>query len=94
MSFNSMQLQSRLSAFAAAGEAKRCLVAFSGGLDSTVLLHALSQVEFQSATEIVAIHIQHDLQADAAEWERHCRNVATGLSVRYESISVRVERES
>ncbi|MFI4954619.1 MAG: ATP-binding protein, partial [Gammaproteobacteria bacterium] len=43
-------------------------VAYSGGLDSTVLLHWL----WQQNLPVHAIHINHQLQAPAAEWAQHC----------------------
>jgi len=45
---------------------QRCLVAFSGGLDSTVLLHAA--VCALGAQALVAVHVHHGLQAAADPW--------------------------
>ncbi|HHQ13857.1 MAG TPA: tRNA lysidine(34) synthetase TilS [Chromatiales bacterium] len=49
-------------------------VAFSGGLDSSVLLHALSRIDHAGALR--AIHVDHGLHADASVWAEHC--VQTG----------------
>jgi tRNA(Ile)-lysidine synthase len=46
-------------------------VGFSGGLDSTVLLHALLQHQSDLPT-IKAIHINHGLSVNASAWEAHC----------------------
>lgn len=43
----------------------RVLVAYSGGLDSTVLLHALAQ---RGVRKLVAVHVHHGLQAAADGW--------------------------
>ena len=43
MAFTANRLMDRLSAMAADTAPSRVLVAFSGGMDSTVLLHALEQ---------------------------------------------------
>ncbi len=75
-----------------AGPANRYVVAFSGGLDSTVLLHALSGLETDA--EIVAIHVDHALQEDSAAWEHHCRQFAASLGIEFRSIRVRVQLES
>ncbi len=48
------------------------LVAFSGGLDSTALLH-LAHRAWPGAVE--AMHINHGLQAAASVFEAHCRGV-------------------
>lgn len=59
------------------GTAKGVLwVAFSGGRDSTVLLHALRDVPGVAAT-----HIDHGLSADSAAWARLCARVAADFGV-------------
>jgi tRNA(Ile)-lysidine synthase len=68
----------------------RYLVAFSGGLDSTVLLHALAQLFARHGTPIVAVHVNHALQPDADRWEGHCRRFAEALGVEYRSCRVAV----
>ena len=56
-------------------------VAFSGGLDSTVLLHALHTLREQLTVPVGAIHIHHGLQADADHWADHCRAVCNALEI-------------
>lgn len=48
-------------------------VAFSGGLDSTVLLHAC--VRELSASCCKAIHINHGIDSNSNDWAQHCREV-------------------
>lgn len=43
-------------------------VGYSGGLDSTVLLHQL----WQQGLPIHALHINHQLQTQANQWAQHC----------------------
>jgi tRNA(Ile)-lysidine synthetase-like protein len=57
------------------------LIAFSGGLDSTVLLHAATGAF--GAAAIVAAHVDHGLQSQSASWERHCADIADQLGVRF-----------
>lgn len=65
------------------------LVAFSGGLDSTVLLHAAADVlgageagsEVESRRSLLAIHVDHGLQAPSADWARHCVGQSDTLGV-------------
>lgn len=45
-----------------------CFVAYSGGLDSTVLLHFLKQQHYP----VHAIHINHQLQSQSTQWAEHC----------------------
>jgi tRNA(Ile)-lysidine synthase len=58
----------------------RILVAYSGGLDSTVLLHAAAAV-VTDRTRLIALHVDHGLQAAAADWPRHCRAVSQRLAI-------------
>jgi tRNA(Ile)-lysidine synthase len=73
-------------------DAKRWVVAYSGGVDSHVLLHQLVALSVDSNTPpVLAIHINHGLQVDAAQWQQHCESVCDNLSVDYTSIVVNVD---
>ena len=50
------------------------LVGFSGGADSTALLHALSIIHPQLATPVSAVHINHGIHPDADLWQLQCEN--------------------
>jgi tRNA(Ile)-lysidine synthase len=57
-------------------------IAFSGGLDSTVLLHLLASLaKSESLPALSAIHIHHGLQAAADAWPQHCQSVCDALGV-------------
>lgn len=56
----------------------RVLVAYSGGLDSTVLLHALAQ---RNVPGLVAVHVHHGLQEAADGWARDCAAFCKSLGV-------------
>jgi tRNA(Ile)-lysidine synthase len=74
-----------------AGRPARYVIAFSGGLDSTVLAHALAQC---SDVPVLAIHIDHALQTDSANWSEHCAQIAAALEIEFLSLSVNVQLES
>ena len=58
------------------------LVAFSGGLDSTVLLHQLVLWRKQHPDVVLrAIHIHHGLSPHADEWVTHCESVCAQWQV-------------
>ena len=93
MTFNSEVLLSRLAELQE-DRPQRYLVAFSGGIDSSVLLHALAAGSGDHQTPILAIHINHGLHEDAPAWEAHCRSVAADLDVQFISQSVEVDEKS
>lgn len=59
-------------------EAKCVWVAFSGGLDSTVLLYQAAQL---GLANLRAIHVNHQISANAAQWQQHCEDTALKLGV-------------
>ncbi|RMF96675.1 MAG: tRNA lysidine(34) synthetase TilS [Gammaproteobacteria bacterium] len=63
-------------------------IAWSGGRDSTVLLHAAAAVA--GDRPLRALHVDHGLQPEAAGWARHCEEVAAELGVDLRLRSVRV----
>ncbi|MEA3235259.1 tRNA lysidine(34) synthetase TilS [Pseudomonas mosselii] len=66
-------------------------VAFSGGLDSTVLLHQLADyTRNHPAPPLRAIHVHHGLQAAADAWPDHCRAVCAALGVELDVLPVQV----
>lgn len=56
-------------------------VAYSGGVDSRVLLHLLAGARSRLPVALGAVHVDHGLQAAAADWGRHCRAVCRHLDV-------------
>ncbi len=51
---------------------RRYCIAFSGGLDSTVLLHLCAQMRGSVTAKFGAVHVDHGLHAESARWARHC----------------------
>ena len=56
-------------------------IGFSGGLDSTVLLHLLAESDNARARGLRAIHVHHGLHADADAWVVHCQDQCDCLDV-------------
>lgn len=65
----------------------RYWVAYSGGLDSTVLLHWLGR---HAAHPVVAVHVNHGLHPDADNWAEHCRRFCAELDIPLEVVPVQV----
>ncbi len=63
--------------------ASHIVVAYSGGVDSHVLLHALHHLKQQQQYQwqLSAIHIHHGLSANADAWQAHCELVCQRLNV-------------
>ena len=57
-------------------------IAYSGGLDSTVLLHACIEVLGTSICK--AVHIDHGVLSESHEWAEHCREVCDDWGVTLE----------
>jgi tRNA(Ile)-lysidine synthase len=65
-------------------------VGFSGGLDSTVLLHRLRNDPLYASYELKAIHIHHGLQSQADAWVRHCRTVCDAWNLPLCTVNVQI----
>lgn len=63
--------------------ASRIVVGYSGGLDSTVLLKAA--VNAVGAERVLAVHVNHQLNDMADQWQAHCESVATELKCHFHS---------
>lgn len=68
-------------------------VGFSGGLDSTVLLHALA-CEPQLLTKICAVHINHGLSPQAQVWQIHCQQLCERLAISYQARTISFNRQA
>jgi tRNA(Ile)-lysidine synthase len=69
-------------------QGKRILVGLSGGVDSVVLLHALSR----KVPGVRAAHINHRLSPNAERWAGFCRRLCRRLGVPLSVRRVRVAR--
>ncbi len=73
-------------------EGKHLTLAYSGGMDSHVLLHLLAQRVNDRKLQLKAIHIDHGMSPQSGEWSEHCADVCEKLAVPLivERVSVRV----
>lgn len=65
-------------------------VAYSGGLDSSVLLHLAANWARQRQMPIHALHVHHGLSPNAQAWALHCQQACAALSVPCEILRVQV----
>jgi tRNA(Ile)-lysidine synthase len=68
-------------------------IAYSGGVDSHVLLHLCASVE-KLKDKITAVYINHDLQVDAEFWGKHCEQISTGLNVNFIRLQVNAKADA
>ena len=66
------------------------LVAYSGGLDSGVLLQLLADDARARRRGLRAIHVHHGLHPAADDWARHCERRCRALGVGLEVVAVNV----
>jgi tRNA(Ile)-lysidine synthase len=76
--FSAPALHARLAPLA---EGRRLWIAYSGGLDSSVLLHAAASLRGQLCCDLRAIHLDHGLHPQSPDWAAHCRAVCAELQV-------------
>jgi tRNA(Ile)-lysidine synthase len=71
------------------------IVGYSGGRDSTALLHVMARLARQRGSglhDVVAVHVNHGLSRQAEDWSAHCEREATALGVRFIARHVVVRR--
>jgi len=91
MSFSQAELLLQLQDFPAT---RRCWVAYSGGRDSHVLLHAMAGLRGRYPAELRAVHADHGLHPEAVAWGEHCRRVCAELAVPLELLKLDLDRRS
>jgi tRNA(Ile)-lysidine synthase len=63
-------------------EVSQYCVAYSGGMDSHVLLFLMSQLKQEDpALQLRAVHVNHGLQADCEHWAEHAQVVCDKLEI-------------
>ncbi|MEO0314539.1 MAG: hypothetical protein RI928_995, partial [Pseudomonadota bacterium] len=68
----------------------RIALAFSGGLDSTVLLHLAAAACKQRGIKLFAFHIHHGLSPNADHWLAHCEAQAQQVGVGFVAREVQI----
>ena len=86
---HSKVVQSVLSCLKQAVAVKRYWLAYSGGIDSHVLLHVLANHKHHfDGVKFTAVHINHALNPRADQWAEQCRKASEELHVPYIDIDV------
>lgn len=95
-SSHSDYLQTHLCNFLGAADCrgKSLLLAFSGGLDSRVLLQLLTLIKSRLSFNLSAMHIHHGLSPNADSWADFCSATCSTLGVPLEIVRVQVDQDS
>lgn len=71
-------------------QAGSVLVGYSGGLDSTVLLHAANQLAVGGSYRIAARHVHHGLSSHADAWAESCVRFCLTLGIPLDVVRVNI----
>lgn len=73
---------------------RKFYVAYSGGKDSTTLLHLLSEIREQYGFSLTALHVNHNLNSASNDWATNCSTVCSNLGVAFKQVSLHLENSS
>lgn len=71
-------------------QASPIAIAYSGGLDSSALLHLACEYASQRSISLFAFHVHHGLSRHADQWLRHCESRCNLLGVRFDARQVKI----
>ena len=75
-----------------AASAAPIAIAYSGGLDSSALLHLAAAYGRSHGVPVFAFHIHHGISPNADAWLAHCESTCAALGVRFEATRVVLEK--
>ncbi|MGO1298823.1 MAG: tRNA lysidine(34) synthetase TilS [Vibrio sp.] len=77
-----------------ATQCTRFVLAFSGGVDSRVLLDLLARYQNEHPCECFAVHVHHGLSCNADEWAEQCQRWGEQVNIPVSIEYAHIERES
>ncbi len=89
-SLSAESLVTTLTALGAEPAKHRFILAYSGGMDSHVLLHLAQKAKLS----ITVVHVNHGISTKAGDWQQHCQQVCHGLGVDLRVEKVQVEKSA
>ena len=73
---------------------KPVVLAYSGGVDSQVLLHCLAQIKELLTAPVLAVHVNHGLSENATAWQHFTKQQAEQLDVPYCAVEVVINKQN
>ena len=69
---------------------KKIYIAFSGGIDSSVLVDILGKNAFKLKLNITVIHVNHNISSNSLIWMKHCKEFCSKLGLDFISEEVNI----
>jgi len=88
-SLSAENLAQQLNQLAEQYKIKTWCLAYSGGIDSQVLLHLLHLTKLN----VIAVYIDHGLQTESSAWAKHCEQQCKQLEIPFQCIQVNASPE-
>jgi tRNA(Ile)-lysidine synthase len=74
--------------------AQAYIVGFSGGADSTALLHAINSIRQQLKTPVTAVHVNHGLHENADKWQLECETFCDQNNIELACLKIDLQNRS
>ena len=72
----------------------KILLAYSGGIDSSVLLDCLYKISLNGSVSIRTMHINHNLSTQSKNFEHHCNKITNEMKIDHKNIQVKIDSSS
>ena len=72
----------------------RCILGFSGGVDSRVVLELLNRYRTETQLEFLAVYVHHGLSANADQWQQQCQKWCEEKQIPFVAERVQLETGS
>ncbi|WP_343183618.1 tRNA lysidine(34) synthetase TilS [Buchnera aphidicola] len=73
---------------------KKFLIAYSGGIDSTVLLYKLLEIKKKKKIKIRAIHIDHQIFKNSKKWSKHCKKICLKNNIIFIKKKIKIKKKN
>ncbi len=72
----------------------KILLAYSGGIDSSVLLDCLHKISLNGSVAIRTIHVNHNLSLESKNFENHCNKITNKIKIYHQNIHIKIDSSS
>lgn len=69
-------------------DTNRYIIAFSGGVDSHVLLHCIQAIQFQPGITLSCVHVNHGLNQQSHNWGGFCRDISDQYGIDFKELHI------